>query len=202
MRLVMTCAIVALCATSLPAIAKNRAAPPLPKGSPGDWFPPNSYPAQSKRKGEQGRVSIELSVNASGMATACRVVGSSGFSGLDLATCDLAIANARFVPGRDARGRPVEAKYTLPGVRWELKDDVVNMDLSAGPITTTIRNIEISVDEKGMGVSCRPLASSEGVNVGCEAFRPGTRMTPPLQLNGIPTAGKVTITTTMRVDPK
>jgi TonB family protein len=201
-RPVLLCFAIGLGITPSGGIAKDRSAPATPKGSPGDWFPPNSYPAESKRKREQGRVSIQLKVNRLGVPIACKIVGSSGFPGLDLSTCNLAIANAKFVPARDPRGQPTEATYDVPAVRWELGDESTSMDLTSGTATTTLRNVEITVDEQGKGVSCQSLASAAGVNVGCEQFVVGSGITPPLQVNGKPVAGKVTITTTMRVDPK
>jgi TonB family protein len=183
-------------------VAKNKSEPSAIKGNPGIWFPQNSYPAAAKRNGEQGRVTVELAIDNTGVPVACTLVSSSGSASLDAATCDLALANARFIPAKDARGRPIASRYTLPAVRWELNDDYLRLDLSAGPVSTTMRNVEILVDEKGKTVSCRSLASNAGGNTGCENFRPGAGIVRPLFLDGKPVAGKVTITTTMRIEPK
>jgi len=101
-------------------MSKNKAEPAKPIGNPGDWFPQNSYPADAKRKGEQGRVSVRLMLDNTGTPVACEVMGSSGSAALDAVTCELAMANARFRPATDARGEAIAAPYTLPGVRWEL----------------------------------------------------------------------------------
>lgn len=184
------------------ANAKDRSLPPSPKGSPGDWFPVNSYPAEAKRNGEQGRVSVELIIDKSGVPKACKLVSSSGSAALDATTCDLALANARFIPAKDARGRPIESSFVVPAVRWELDDNYLYMDLSNGPVSTTMRSVEILVDEQGKIISCRSLASSVGGSTGCESFKTGAGIVRPLFLNDKPVAGKVTITTTMRVEPK
>ncbi len=108
----------------LPSIgfAKDRSKPAKAKGHPGDWFPVNSYPADAKRNGQQGRVSVQLVVDRTGTPTACTVVASSGVPSLDKMTCDLAMTNAKFTPALDAKGQPAESNFALPGVRWELQD--------------------------------------------------------------------------------
>lgn len=192
----------ALLVMALPSVAaaQDDPKPPTPRGDRGDWFPMNIYPPEAKRKGEQGRVVAQLSVDKNGSATACRIVESSGSASLDARTCELALANARFVPAKDANGQPVASTYTLPGVRWEL-NDVMTVDLSAGPTTTTLANFAIDVDEKGIGIACRPIGVTQGAG-GCENFKPGGRVTAPLIRSNKPVAGTVTITTTMRVEPK
>jgi TonB family protein len=118
--MLMTIALIALPSN---AIARDRSKPAKPKGNPGDWFPVNSYPADAKRNGQQGRVSVQLAVDKTGVVTACTVVASSGSPSLDKATCDLAIANAKYTPALDAKGQPTDATVALPGVRWELMED-------------------------------------------------------------------------------
>jgi hypothetical protein len=87
--------IVAIGLLTLPSvgIARDKSKPSAPRGNPGDWFPQNSYPADAKRKGEQGRVSVRLKVDKTGMPIACEVMESSGSSSLDAVTCRLALAN-------------------------------------------------------------------------------------------------------------
>lgn len=201
MSLITRCIIVGLVAVPVASIGKDRSAPASPIGSPGDWFPANSYPADAKRNGEQGRVSVELAVDKTGKPTNCTLVSSSGSASLDAKTCDLAIANGRFTPAKDTRGQPIASHFAVKGVRWELIDDY-NLDLSAGPVSTTMRNVEVMLDEQGKIISCRSLASTSGGSTGCEGFRLGTKVTRPLFLNGKPVSGKMTITTTMLVEPK
>lgn len=103
--------------------ARDRSKPARVKGNPGDWFPMDSYPAEAKRNGQQGRVSVQLTIDKAGAPTTCAVVTSSGSPSLDKATCDLAMANAKYTPALDAKGLPVASTVALPGVRWELKDN-------------------------------------------------------------------------------
>jgi len=187
-------------AMPLPATAKDKAKPTSPKGNMGNWFPQDIYPVEAKRKGEQGRVVVQLSVDKSGGATACRVIESSGSKPLDARTCELALANARFVPALDTNGNPTDATFTLPGVRWALATDPTTIDVADGPVSTS-RDVEIMVNSQGLGVSCRAL-SGFNAKAGCENFQAGTPVTLPVTSRGRPVAGKVTITTTMRVEAK
>ena len=80
---------------------------------------PNDYPVASMRAEEEGPVVITVTVTASGAPSACRVVASSGFAGLDAATCPLVMQRARFEPARDAAGRAVPGEYTTR-IAWLL----------------------------------------------------------------------------------
>lgn len=202
MRWTMPCVAIVLSTMPSAIIAKGRAAPAAPIGNLGDWFPVSSYPVEAKRNGEQGRVSVELTIDKTGKPTACQLIASSGSASLDAGTCDLALANARFIPAKDVSGRPIASKFALPALRWQLDDDYLHLDLTAGPISTTVSNVEVMVDERGKVVSCRSLASTSGGKTGCEKLPPGLVMIRPPFLNGKPTAGKVTVTTTMRIEPK
>lgn len=99
-----------------PDLARAAAA----RGSVGDWFPQDSYPAAALRDHAEGRVGVAVTVLASGRASGCEVVSSSGNSDLDQATCRLAIRNGRFQPARDQAGNAVAARIVLPPVRWRI----------------------------------------------------------------------------------
>lgn len=118
-----------------PAIRAAPPAPPRPspppdiakadaklKGDPGLAFPPDSYPPEAIRRGEQGRVVALLNVDAGGSTTSCVVKASSGSRSLDRATCDIVVAGVRFEPARDGRGVAIGSTYILP-VRWVLPKD-------------------------------------------------------------------------------
>lgn len=105
-------------ATPTPSLARGVA----PRGNQGDWFPQDSYPAEARRAGAQGRVSVTVGVGADGRVTDCQVALSSGDESLDRATCRLAARNGRFQPALDEAGRPVASRFTVRGVRWELRD--------------------------------------------------------------------------------
>ncbi|MEI6646254.1 MAG: energy transducer TonB [bacterium] len=65
------------------------------------------YPMTSRRRGEQGRVILDVLVSNKGHATSVTFVSSSGFRDLDVAAKD-AIMQAEFKPG-ERNGKAVEA---------------------------------------------------------------------------------------------
>ena len=65
------------------------------------------YPMTSRRKGEQGRVILDVLVSKDGQATAITLVSTSGFKDLDGAAKD-AVMQAKFKPG-ERNGKAVEA---------------------------------------------------------------------------------------------
>ena len=92
------------------------------RGSQGDWFPQDSYPASARRTGAEGVVSVAVTVGTDGRVDACRVTASSGNGALDAATCRLATRNGRFSPALAADGLPVAAMFALRNVRWTIAD--------------------------------------------------------------------------------
>ncbi|UUL82753.1 energy transducer TonB [Sphingomonas qomolangmaensis] len=93
-----------------------------PKGNPGSWFSNDDYPPAARRAEAEGRVSVSVTVGTNGRVTACRVTSSSGNSDLDNTTCRLAERRGRFSPALDDAGNPIQATYSLPGIRWQLED--------------------------------------------------------------------------------
>jgi protein TonB len=85
-------------------------------------FSTDDYPKDAIRRGEQGTVGYELSINRLGWVSGCRVVSSSGSEALDRATCNILRSRARFEPARDAAGRRVTDQYS-GRIRWELPDE-------------------------------------------------------------------------------
>lgn len=92
-----------------------------PRGNPGGWFTDDDYPADAKRAGAQGTVSLLLSIDTSGKVAECRVTVSSGNASLDDATCRLAQRRGRFSIQKDAQGNAQPYTYSLPGIHWSLK---------------------------------------------------------------------------------
>jgi TonB family protein len=174
--------------------------PPLPIGDQASWFPQNVYPAEAKRAYQQGKVAVKLSLDKNGKPTSCAVVLSSGFEALDSRTCELALANARFNPARDASGKAVASTYTSRNVVWRLDGDDNIIDLSNGPTNLTIVNVEYEVDARGRGVTCKGLGGSPQTPDPCAKFVPGAQLSPLLVSKVKPVSGKVTFTTVMRVD--
>ena len=100
----------------------RRAPMAKPTGNPASWFSDDDYPAEARRRNEQGRVQIRLKIDPLGVVRGCSIISSSGSVALDDATCTLAKRRARFVPARDADGRPVWGSWTS-AIRWQLTDE-------------------------------------------------------------------------------
>jgi protein TonB len=81
--------------------------------------PKPSYPALSRRSGEQGKVMLRVQVSASGLPTDVQLHAGSGFSRLDNAALD-AVRRWKFVPAR-LGSEPVAASVLVPIV-FSLKD--------------------------------------------------------------------------------
>ena len=85
-------------------------------------FSLDDYPEEALNRGEQGPVTVELSISPGGRVTACKVLVSAGWS-LDRATCRAIVKRARFTPATDAQGHSIADTYTqtivwrIPGVR-------------------------------------------------------------------------------------
>lgn len=93
-----------------------------PAGNPASWFSNDDYPAEARRRNEEGRVMIRLKIDPHGVPRACAIASGSGSITLDNATCDLALRRARFVPARDADGKAVWGSWAS-GIRWQLTDE-------------------------------------------------------------------------------
>ena len=77
-----------------------------------------TYPQESKKRGEQGRVLVEVRINARGRVDAATVVESSGFAALDAAALK-AVRAAKFRPARSG-GRPIADTRRMP-IEFKLK---------------------------------------------------------------------------------
>lgn len=120
-RAITAMATIALAGTPMAAGAKDKPAPsrPVPIGNPGSWIAPDSYPDAARNAGLQGRVAYTIHVDKAGMPTNCIVTESSGSDLLDTAACQQMLANARFKPSLDQKGRPVRGEWPS-ATRWKL----------------------------------------------------------------------------------
>ncbi len=75
------------------------------------------YPLGSRLRGEQGRVTLKVTVNQSGKAQHIEVIQSSGYRALNHAAIQ-AVERARFIPAQH-NGMPTESRTTLT-FRFEL----------------------------------------------------------------------------------
>jgi protein TonB len=78
---------------------------------------PPEYPEIARRRGQQGRVMLEVNVSVDGMPVSVTVAQSSGYPSLDAAALS-AVQRWRFVPATRG-GSPVAAVAAVP-VRFRL----------------------------------------------------------------------------------
>ncbi|MEZ5734701.1 MAG: energy transducer TonB [Novosphingobium sp.] len=92
-----------------------------PSNGPVGWVSTNDYPSRDLREGNQGLVRYSLTIGADGKVEACTVTQSSGFRGLDEATCKHVSRRARFRPATDGNGEKVTGSYA-GSVRWVIPE--------------------------------------------------------------------------------
>ena len=90
-----------------------------PEGDLGALFSYEDYPSVALRNDQTGRVSALVIIDKNGRAKECKVIASSSSMALDEATCNIILRRAKIEPGKDARGRPIEAP-TIVNVEWLL----------------------------------------------------------------------------------
>lgn len=98
-----------------PAVAKRPN--PIPKGNQGSWVTTDDYPSRDLQQEHAGSTSVRLTVGPDGRVSGCAVTGSSGFPGLDSATCSNLQRRARFEPALDSEGNPTTGSFSK-SVRW------------------------------------------------------------------------------------
>lgn len=81
------------------AIPARSLSGPLPA-----LFAPGDYPPASRRAGEQGDVTVRLTISPFGRVTRCAVLASNASDSLESATCAVLSRRARFAPAVDASG--------------------------------------------------------------------------------------------------
>jgi TonB family protein len=146
-------AALALLLASAPANAAPKTTPPVPKGNPGLWVMTEDYPPSALREEAEGAVRFTLTVDATGVPTACEITQSSGRPDLDDATCRLIAERARFEPAKDSRGRAVAGSYANT-VRWQIPQG--RTAPAPGALVTTL------VVEKDGTVSSCTVDTAEG----------------------------------------
>ena len=88
-----------------------------PLNGPETWFTTDDYPSRDLREGNQGTARFSLTIGTDGTVQACTITQSTGFGGLDEATCKFATRRARFKPATDSTGSRVTGTYS-GSVRW------------------------------------------------------------------------------------
>lgn len=104
-----------------PVVQSVPARAARPKNDPAGWVGPSDYPYREQQEGHAGLVRVRLDIGSDGRVSGCRVIASSGFPGLDSATCATVSRRARFEPARDAEGRKIAGSYT-GSIRWVIPD--------------------------------------------------------------------------------
>lgn len=88
-----------------------------PRNDPGNWVTTNDYPSRDLREGNQGLARFLLTIGTNGKVEACTITQSTGFRGLDEATCKYVSRRASFKPATDGNGAKVAGSYA-GSVRW------------------------------------------------------------------------------------
>lgn len=107
--------------TSTPAPPVHRLDPVAakPLGQMGSWASPEDYPSLDLNAEHEGTTRFSLTIGADGRVSSCTVTGSSGWPGLDNATCKLITRRAKFSPALDESGQPTAGGFAN-AVRWVL----------------------------------------------------------------------------------
>lgn len=95
--------------------------PARPSNSTSTWISTSDYPVRDLRQGNQGVVRFSLSINSQGKVTGCAITQSSGFVGLDDATCKYISRRARFEPATGPDGKSIASRFHNT-VRWIVPD--------------------------------------------------------------------------------
>ncbi len=90
-------------------------------GRPSGWATSNDYPARDLREGNAGVTGFRLTIGSDGRVQSCAITMSSGFPGLDRATCDNVSRRARFEPATDGTGAKVPGSYAN-SIHWVFPD--------------------------------------------------------------------------------
>lgn len=87
----------------------------------GSYFSVDDYPSAALRAGDEGIVRFSLTVGPDGRVADCIVTESSGSAALDATTCRILRSRARYLPARDASGRPANGSDS-GAVSWLLPE--------------------------------------------------------------------------------
>ena len=103
----------------LPPESAPPAEPARPRMNLAYYVSSGDYPPEAFNRGEQGTVGFELDVSLEGRATQCHIMASSGSEVLDLTTCGIMLARARFEPARDEAGNAVPDRISAR-IAWRI----------------------------------------------------------------------------------
>ncbi|WP_122928130.1 TonB family protein [Sphingobium sp. LF-16] len=86
---------------------------PRPLGDEKSWLSLVDYPVSGYRTQAAGTVAATLQIDPQGKVSGCTITASSGFAELDAASCAGWTRRAKFVPGSDENGDPIESEYAI-----------------------------------------------------------------------------------------
>jgi len=92
-----------------------------PKTSPGTWATTIDYPPAELRMEHEGTTAFRVTVGTDGRVTECMIIRSSGYPGLDEATCAKVSKRARFEPATNDAGEKVTGSYAN-SIRWTIPE--------------------------------------------------------------------------------
>lgn len=107
-----------------PSQPPSRFTPELakPRNDVARWVTTEDYPTADVRAGHTGSVHFRVAIDASGRVSDCTILQSSGYPGLDAATCRNVSKRARFDPATDSAGERVAGTYS-GSIRWVIPRD-------------------------------------------------------------------------------
>ena len=105
----------------LPPESAPPAEPARPQMNLAYYVSDADYPREAFHRGEEGTVGFELDVSDEGRVAQCHVMTSSGSNLLDLWTCQIMLARARFQPARDEEGEAVPDRVAAR-ISWQIWD--------------------------------------------------------------------------------
>ena len=104
-----------------PPSRSGKVRPARPQANLYQLFSEADYPAAAIRDGHEGATTFRLDVGRDGRVAACRIIGSSGSAILDVTTCQLLAARARFSPALGSDGKPTEDSV-VGRIVWRLPE--------------------------------------------------------------------------------
>lgn len=114
--------------TIAPTIPVTPTPPPLftpknpsPANDRSGWVTTADYPARDLRLGHTGTTKYRVVISSSGKVQSCEIIGTSGFAGLDEATCKYVSRRARFDPASNSNGEKVVGTWS-GSVSWRIPD--------------------------------------------------------------------------------
>ena len=104
-----------------PVLEVKTVKPARAKANLASYVSDQDYPSSAVHNEEQGTTRFRLGVGPDGRVSECSVIGSSGSSALDSATCRLMKQRAKFTPARNSAGEATSDSVTS-AIRWVLPD--------------------------------------------------------------------------------